>query len=390
MFRTALCGLVVAVTPALASAQLFRPAGGSPQGSPFGPMTPYANQPYMGVRVNTMYGPAVIGQPIPFNNPYNRVTNQPFYNWFVARPSPPPAVPWAAGGNVSHGYMSGGSTNANIMRAAQQELDRAQRDAANRARFGGNAAKPAIDEEWNYEKFGAAGGNVLPGGIKAVANNADELIKALSITDESELLSGQALTQILQAVATAEGKGAKGPSTFLPPQVLAEVRFAGPAAADAINFLLEGSKLVFPVAFDDPKLKEVREELDKDYTAVATALREGKLPEINKLKTLAFSIQRAQVAIGPVVSDHPFDDAVAARRFLNRLDAAQPAFNAQNSFLLFSPAWLSEGASVGDLVKHMTKFKLQFGQATDAGGESYLAIHKGISTYLFVLTQPKK
>jgi hypothetical protein len=353
-------------------------------------MTPYANQPYLGVRVNTMYGPAVIGQPIPFNNPYNRVTNQPFYNWLVARPSPPPLVPWAAGGNVSNGYISGGGMNANVMRHAQQQLDLAQRTAANRARFGGAAAKPAIDEEWNYEKFGAANTKVLPGGIKAVAGNADDLIRALSITDEAELLSGQAMTQILFAVATAEGKGAKGPSGFLPPQVLGDMRFSGPPAAEAINFLLQGTKLNFPTAFDDPKLKELRETLDADYTAVATPLRDAKLPDVMKVGKLGFTIRRAQDLLGPVVQDHPFDTAVEAHRFLNQLEEAMIAFKAPNSLLLFPPAWLSEGCSISDLVKHMTKFKLHFGQAPEASGDSYAALHKGISTYLFVLTQPKK
>ncbi|MCE9564086.1 MAG: hypothetical protein K8U57_18740 [Planctomycetes bacterium] len=392
MFRVArlsfACGLAVALAPATASAQAFIPAQPAYGNSPFGPLTPQRFTPYAGVSANTIYGQVTVGQAIPFNSPLNRINNLPFNSWYQQRPGPAPLVPWAAGGaRVNTGYMSGGTSNTNIMMSAQREFDRAQRAATTARERAVPNAKNAVDEEWNYEKFGTVG---LPGGLKAVTDHPDDLIKALSITDESELLSGQALNQILVAITNAEGKGAKGPSAFIPPPVLAEVRFAGPPAAEAVNFLLQGSKLTLPVAFDDPKLKEVREELEKDYVAVTTPLRDGKLPEPMKLMKLSFSLQRAQELASPVIRDLPFDDAVAARQFLNRLDVALVAFKAQNSFLMFNPAWTSEGGSVGDLVKHMIKFKLQFGPALGDSGDSYVAVHKGLSTFLFVLTQPKK
>lgn len=395
MFRIAriglVCGLAVAVYPVTASAQPFIPAqpAAGYGNSPFGALTPQRFQPYVGVGVNTLYGQVTVGQAIPFNSPLNRITNLPFQSWYT-RPSGPPALlPWAPGGaRVSTGYMSGGSSSTTIMLNAQREMERAQRSATTARIFpGANGGKNAVDEEWNYEKFGAVG---IPGGLKAVTDHPDALVKALSITDEQDLISGEALNQILVALNAAESKGAKGPSAFLPPQLLAEVRFTGPPAADAVNFLLQGGKLMFPVAFDDPRLKEVREELEKDFIAVATPLRDGKLPEPMKLTKLGFSLQRAQDLAAPVIQDLPFDEAVASRRFLNRLEIALIAFKAPNSFLMFNPAWTSEGGSVGELVKQMTKFKLQFGPAPLEGGDSYVALHKGLSTYLFVLTQPKK
>ncbi|MBA4186545.1 MAG: hypothetical protein C0467_00860 [Planctomycetaceae bacterium] len=383
------CGLAVVFTPALVSAQVFIPAQ-SPPNSPFGPLTPYRFQPYAGVGAQTVYGNVTVGQQIPFNSPLNRITNMPFQNWY-ARPTiaPPPLVPWSAtGGRVSTGYMSGGTSNSNIMQNAQREFDRAQRDATTtRTRTAASAARNAVDEEWNYEKFGTTG---LPGGLKAVTDHPDELIKALSISDESDLVSGHALNQILVAVIAAESKGAKGPSSFLTPQLITEVRFAGAPAADAINFLMTGGRLVLPIAFDDPKLKEVREELEADFLAVSTPLRDGKLPEPMKLMKLGFTLKRAQELASPVIQELPFDAAVASRRFLNRFELALTAFKAPNSFLMFNPAWSSEGGSIGELVKHMTKLKIQFGPVGENGGDSYLALHKALSNYLFVLTQPKK
>jgi hypothetical protein len=57
---------------------------------------------------------------------------------------------------------------------------------------------------------------------------------------------------------------------------------------------------------------------------------------------------------------------------------------------LVNPAWATEGTNVADLVKHMTKYKLQFGPAAEGDEPSYLVLHRALTTYLFVLTQPKK
>jgi len=389
MIRIAICGLAIALSPAVVSAQVFIPAQ-SPPNSPFGPLTPYRFQPYVGVGAQTIYGNVTVGQQVPFNSPLNRITNMPFQNWY-ARPSsaPPPLLPWSAGGRVSTGYMSGGSSNSTIMQNAQREMERAQGVAATARMFPGSsgAKHAAVDEEWNYEKFGTVG---LPGGLKSVTENPDELVKALSFTDEQDLISGQALNQILLAVNAATSKGAKGPSAFLTPQLITDIRFHGSAEAEAVNFLMPGARLNFPTAFDAAVLKDVREALEKDFVAVATPLRDGKLPELMPLMRLGVEIQRARELATPVICELPFDEAVAARRFLNHLDIALVAFKAPNSFQMFNPAWASEGGSVGELVKHMAKFKLVFGPAPSGGGDAYVALHKGLSTYLFVLTQGKK
>jgi hypothetical protein len=284
------------------------------------------------------------------------------------------------------GYMAGGAMNPNVARDAQRELEKAQRQATTaRLELGRSSAKKVIDDEAAYEKFGLNGGPVV---LKGVSNDPEALIKALTVTDESALLSGEALNQILAAVIAAEAKGAKGPSAFIHPQVITEVRFTGSGAAEAINLLV--GKLRFPVAFDDPRLRDVRDEISKDFNVVATPLRDGKLPEVGQLNKLAASLQLARDLLPPVIRDIPFDDGIDARRFLNHFDAAMTAMKTPAAFLLVQPAWASEGCSVSDLVKHMIKHKLQFGSVDASESEAYFAVHKGLAGYLFVLTQPKK
>ena len=57
------------------------------------------------------------------------------------------------------------------------------------------------------------------------------------------------------------------------------------------------------------------------------------------------------------------------------------------SSTLVNPKWTTEGTNVADLVKHMTKHKLQFGPLDKGGEEAYLALHRGLASYLFALSQ---
>ena len=245
--------------------------------------------------------------------------------------------------------------------------------------------RDAIYDQWAYEKLGVLGLPSLRGGQE----RPDELVRALAATDEREVSSGVALNHILVAIVAAEAKGAKGPSAFLPPQVLDELRFSGPPAAEALNFIRLAGDLPFPAAFADPKLKATREALGRDLAAVATPLRRGKVPAPGDVQKLDFTVKQAQEAVTPILRNLPFEDATAARRFLNRFQIAVGAMKPADAANLVNLNWPTEGASVADLVKHMTRHKLLFAAAAPGGEASYLAVHKGLATYLFALTQKK-
>lgn len=379
-------GLALVVSAGTASAQWLPTPGWLPAPgnrstapyNPFSPLTGYRFQPYYNVQVNSIYGRFTVGSAIPWYNPranYNYVLKP-----WSERPSNNNSTPWGSlGGPVTSGYMSGGIRN-NVVAGAQEDYERAQREATaerNRA-----AGRDAFRADVDYEQ-GAKG---LPA---AVGKDAPEaLAKALAAANPDEILSGEGLNQILKAIVAAEAKGAKGPSAYLPPKTLDDVRFGGSPAGDAVNLIRQAGKLPFPPAFADARLTDLRDQLDKDFTAAATPLADGKPADPMKLVKLGVTLQRAQEAATAVIRDLPFDEAVASRRFLNRFESALPALKAAGAATLVVPAWATEGASVADLVRHMTKQKLQFGAAPKGGDASYVDLHRGLATYLFVLTQP--
>jgi hypothetical protein len=296
---------------------------------------------------------------------------------------PTPVYSWSGRGVPMSGYLSGSIGRYESTSAVQRDFARAQRDAAE---LWGNpeAVKRMISDQWAYEKIGLA--PAAPGLGKAPA---DALAVALRASTESEVASGEALNHILAAIVTAEAKGAKGVSAFLPPQVLSDVRFAGPAG-ETLNLLRLSGRLPFPAAFDDPTLRPLREAIERDFAAAATPVLAGKPPEPAKLTALEATLAKMEKVAPPILRELSFQEAIAARRFLNQLAGAIRTLKAGGVTGLVNAAWATEGTNVANLVKHMTKFKIQFGPAAEGNEPSYLALHRGLATYLFVLSQPKK
>ncbi len=359
----------------------------SPPNHPLYPFVPYRFQPYLGVPFRGTFGRVTVGYPLPIYNPWSNVP-LPLMNWY-AKPAFNPAVtPWTGGSGlaVSPGYMSGGTYGSGVVQSARRELEKAQADAtAARLRRGPDSAAGLIRDQWDYER--AAKPAVVNPVITPDQN--EELAAALAGADETSVLTGKTLNQILKAIKQAEAKGAKGPSGFLPPRVLADIQFAGPTAADALNFIRMAGRLPFPAVFRDPRLKDMQELLENDFAVAAMPVLTGKSVVTASMAKLDFTLEKVRELASTVTRDLPFDEATATLRFLNHLDRAAEAMKSPAAKTLVVAAWNKEGSSVTDLIKHMSRYELVFGPALPGGSDSYFALQRSLATYLFVLQQPK-
>jgi hypothetical protein len=204
------------------------------------------------------------------------------------------------------------------------------------------------------------------------------------------IISADALNAVLKDIQAVEAKGAKGPSGYVPPLLLDDVRFAHTPPGDLLNLARQAGALKFPAAFDDPALAGLRAELEKQFAAAAVAVQAGRAPDPDKVAKLELALRKLQDAAGPIVRDLPFDEAIPARTFLNELAGAVKAMKGTSSAGLIDPKWGTEGVTVADLVRHMTKYKLQFGPAPRGGEEAYVTLYRDLVTYLVVIQQPKK
>lgn len=284
----------------------------------------------------------------------------------------------------SSGYMTGGVRSPSSY-AASRDFAQAQYQAAAALKYNPVAARNAIYDQWAYEKLGVVG---VPG-VKPGEDAPAALLKALTAASEAEIASGEALNHIVVGIVAAEKKG-KADSAFLPPNLLAQVRFSGPPAADAINLIRQAGKFTFPAAFDDTALAEIRPVLEKDFAAICAPVMLGKAPEPAKVSKLEGDVAKARAILDPITKNLEFEDATAARRFLNHLDSVVSAVKGTGASGLIDPRWATEGTSVADLVKHLVKNKLLFGPVAKGEEEAYGALHRGLVAYLYVLNESQK
>lgn len=377
-----LAGVGVAATAGPAAAQFYGATQGGyrPPALPAGYGTP-GNFSYLQTRR------LVVAAPLGFNLDLQKTVYGPAGYWAVGRYyrpryaaayTPQLTVP------TYSGYMSGGVKNPAVDQAAR-DLARAQRQA--QARVDPVAARTAIYDEYAYERLGANG---LPA-LRPGADPTEALRQAVAAASEAEVASGEALNALLVAAVAADPKGAaKAESVYLPPLVLGKLRFRG-GAADAVNRLREAGRLDFPAAFDAPPLAGFKAAVEKEFAAAAAPALAGRAADPGKLAVLEGTVGKARAALEPAVQNMGFEEAVAARRFLNQLDATAKALRGPGSAGLVDPRWAGEGVATADLVRYMTRNKLLFAPAAARGDEdAYLAAHRGLVAYLFTLSEAAK
>lgn len=397
----ALCAATVLLTPTASSAQL-RVSGGAgggfapgAWGGPIGPLgVPFYTPNFrygqsLNVRVGTPFGPS-----IGYRQSYygaagwwlsnNKTAISPRYNIYPNGPGWPSNNPsgFLGGPNTS---MSGGYNP--VLANAQQNLGAAQRqNAAGYASPGG--ARAAIDEQRNIE-------NRLPGQVPAAlpANAPRELLDALTVADEGKLMTGEYLNRLAAEITSLEARGARGTPAQLGPPLLAQVRFGGSPSGDALNVIRRAGALEFPAAFESVEsLRALRTTLEQNLVAASSPTRIGKPADPQKAVKLEDDVRKANALLTPALNALPFDEATAARRFLNQLEAAAKVLRDPKSAGLVNPSWDTGGVNVSDLVKHMAKFKVFFGRCEPGDEEAYLTVHHALAGYLFELQQnePKK
>lgn len=278
----------------------------------------------------------------------------------------------------SGSYMTGSpNTRNDYVLAAQRNMAKAQRDAT------ANATRTEISGLGNYEK------GLPPPDLGPTL--AEEAFRApLAPADLTKVSSGEALNVLLKQIIALEAKGAKGPAPYIPPMLMDDMRFGGTPAGDLLDLVRQAGTLKLPEALEDVALALPRAALEKDFATAAASVLDGKSPEPAKIAKLEITFQQFQDAAAPIIKELPFEDATAARRFINRMTNAIRGMKNGAANGLYDPRWSSEGLTVADLTKQMAKYKLLFRRAPGGSEEAYTTMHQNLANYLFVLSQAKK
>ncbi|MBA2225049.1 hypothetical protein [Thermogemmata fonticola] len=336
----------------------------------------YRYQFYLGTTVPTVYGRTFVGVTVPYTRApqlFSPNMGRPVpYSWWSVAPGVP----------TPSGYMSGSASSAAAL-ATQRAFQAAQAEAL-RVRDDPEAAQRIIAAQASYEKAAPSPRPGLPPPPPAQA-----LIQALTPEDDQLITSGQALNTLLQALPTIDTRAAEPANAFLPPQLLQEIRFATPKG-ELLNLARLSGRLPFPEVFEQEPLRPLKETLERDFAAVALPLLAGKSPDRAAIAQLENTLLRLEQAAAPFIRNLSFDEAAAARRFLNQFHNALRTLKSENLSRLWNPNWNTLGANVADLTQHMLKHQLRFDAAPTGSEPAYLALHRALAAYFLAGQKTRK
>jgi hypothetical protein len=273
------------------------------------------------------------------------------------------------------GYYGGGGYQPSVAAVGSQAIAAAQHEASVSA-----SLTPSGDVRQPFSVVAVQQGEPLP---------LDAVRRPPAPVDPAQIASGEALNTLLREIVSAESKGGKGPSAYIPMTLFSSVRFAGSPEADLMNFVRQ-DQLELPAAFDAPALAPAGSNLVKEFGSIAELVRTGKGPDAVRLSPLEVAFVALEKDAADALKNLPAEDAAVARQFLTRMSGVLKALKGGAGVGLIDPKWANEGLTGAELVRHMTKHHLQFGPAPRGEVEAYETMYRNLAAYLYALTQPKK
>ncbi len=300
--------------------------------------------------------------------PFRQTYYRNIYGYQALAITPPPL--FSAFGPAMYG--SSGGFGGPLNDRTQLALQQAQRANRNDLQL-----QQQQFDAWANER----GAKVVPKEQLAKASEAVRI--ALATVSEADILSGLALNQTLKAIQELEAKGVKANAPFFPPELLSKAVFQGGAAAEVLNFFRDDS-LTFPVGLQTTEFEALRNLIERDFEAVVGQVKAGK-------KIDPFILDRFSANLKKLHAMHPTaEEEKGGCGFLKSLESAVKFLKDPASNGLLVGNWHAIGAGVGELTKHMTKFKLTFGPASAGNDDAYRSLHRGLVAYLTDLAQAKR
>jgi hypothetical protein len=308
----------------------------------------------------------------PFLNPYYRsIYGAAAYGAYMAYN--PPYAGYMYGGAGSYGSEGAGNP---IIRQQLRMLNKAPNNGGNVG-----AARPAVGV--NPQGIGGGVDGEQAGPMKPGA--VDPAL--VSPTDE-QILSGQSLNGLADAIRKLEAKGAKADAPLLPADLLSRIVFEGSAAADVLMAARNG-KLEAPEVLNTARYADTRAELNRTAKAVIDPLAAGKRLPDGAADRLAAAVKRARDSLHGAMQQMAFADAGAVKSYLDRLDNLAAGAKDRNNAGVYVQKWTTLGATASELVRHMDKYNLRFAPAPPGHGEAYLALQRGLGAYYAALAQAR-
>jgi hypothetical protein len=195
----------------------------------------------------------------------------------------------------------------------------------------------------------------------------------------TEIWSGKALNNLLQAIAQQDAKQIKGPMIPLEESTITHINFTTGASSGSLGLLRDGGKVRFPIALEDGVFDENRKALAEMSLDAYKQAQEGGTVDGRTIRGMSKATDKLRDALRRDVDDLSPNEYIEAKRFLDDMDSTIKALQDPNvgSMATRRP----KGATVGDFTGEMLRQGLKFAPAVSGDEAAYTAMHRAMVAY---------
>jgi hypothetical protein len=212
------------------------------------------------------------------------------------------------------------------------------------------------------------------------AADKERVMHSLNNPTEGEILSGQALNDILREISKADDKTFRGPAPVLDADLMKCVNLtSGKGGLDAA-LLKQDTAWAWPLALSGEASRADR-DLVSSLLPQARRLAQGSRADDGMIKMLDAASSRLHQKLSANVSNISAKTYISTSRFLRQMDDAIRLLAGRDAADYLSRQIPQDVKDVADLVGFMIRKGLRFAPAAAGDESAYLALHRALAAY---------
>jgi hypothetical protein len=281
---------------------------------------------------------------------------------------------WAAPNTPYQGYMNGA---ANITTAnAQYQLTIQQaKQAREEARRSALQTRRATMEERQYELSQQPTAEDLR--QKDLRYNSQ---RSRNNPPLAEIWSGGALNDLLRVIQDGQSHGLTGPEVPLPSDLVQHINLTTGTTYGGVGLLRDDGKLTWPAVLRKSTFDKWRNKLNQLFPQAVKQAHAGPV-DVNLVDEVGATLKELQEAIDALAQDLSPSQFIEASRYTRELKSGYQVLQQSDVAKYFQSTRTAQGATVGDMVKQMTKEGLRFAPATSGDEPYYTSMHRLLVDY---------
>jgi hypothetical protein len=293
--------------------------------------------------------------------------------------APPPAYLQAS--PYSGAYYPTGSTmkgSANVQVATGQYYQAVQqaRILTEQVQLAQIDMRRKLLEELRYEK------PLNPNPVEVrLQELARELRRSRKDPSATEISSGKAMNDLLDAIKRSQLAGLRGPTILLDEDQVKQLNLSTGTTVANVGLLKDGGNMQWPPMLRDRLFDNDRKKISELAQRISSEVKSG---QISNETQVAFrdAVNLLGDRVGENIQEVPPTQFIEASRYVNVLKATSKALlqdpNVANQF---NGKYQARGKTVSELVDMMIQNGLKFDAASPGGEKAYTAIYHGLLSY---------